>query len=484
MGGERLVEALARSRDGRRRLRRLPVLPAPQALDRRRRGLGGGDAAAERRPHASPGRGGLPPRAAAVEPSGGSLRRPDDRPLPGGLPPVPPGPGLRALAPPLRRRAARSRPAAHRGRAGAPSRGPVHRPRRIGVGGDPHLRDRRPVGGAGGGRPRGVRPAGGAPRRPRPAAHRGAGTLRPATPGPGGLARPLLATAGEPAGRLLARRDADADRHGLPGAGGVRAADRPGGGGAPGPARAGLAPGSAAGPPPGDRPRPAGAAGAGRAAPRHPGLPGRPPLRPGALLLPLAVLGALGLGYLLSRLPRPLAIAAAGLVLAASVLKPGTIAAYGEGAPHGTLSEQAAGFLRSEVGGTPEVQVFVSPDFQVMAFHYYDAPNLRFPPGDDWTCRGFPDLLEAARDAGADTAWVAHFDCVPAEYLPPGARVAERRPFGPLRLDRVSLEGGSAPGWSGAPGSPPAVRTTPGPPGSGRSSAPPPPAGRAGGPGS
>lgn len=214
--------------------------------------------------------------------------------------------------------------------------------------------------------------------------------------------------------------------------------------------------------------------------------------------LPLAVPGALGLGYLLSRLPRRLAWAAAAAILAASMLKPGTAEAYREGTPHGTLSRRAASFLEQEVGGT-DAPVLVSPNFQAYALDYYGAPNLAEPADEDhWACEGLREELDALRDRRTPTVWVVHFRCPREALVPPYGRVAGRHRFGPLILVELSLApltraapdgtdgadggAGSAPGSRGTPGSPPAGRTTPGGAGPGSSSAPPPPGGPGGAP--
>lgn len=213
--------------------------------------------------------------------------------------------------------------------------------------------------------------------------------------------------------------------------------------------------------------------------------------------LPLVVPAALALGYLLSRLPPRLGGLAAAAILAASMGKPGTVAAYREGAPHGTLSRQAADFLRREVrgAGTP---VFVYPHFQAWVLDYYGAPDLYGAPSlreavDDWTCQGLRPALDAARTRGARAAWVVHFDCRRGSLDLPGARWLDRRRFGPLSVDELALapvsdpsEGGAGSGGGspGTPGSPPGARTRAGPGAPGRSSAPPPRGSRAGAPGS
>lgn len=190
--------------------------------------------------------------------------------------------------------------------------------------------------------------------------------------------------------------------------------------------------------------------------------------------LPVAVLGALALGYLLSRLPARAAAGVAALILLAAVLKPGLRVAYTDAQSFGMLSEEAAAFLRPKVeAGEP---VFIAPDLQLRVLEYY---GVRGRSAGGWTCGSLPPSLSGpAAGPTPRTVWVAHLRCGPEELAPGSVRVVSRRRFGSLSVEELAVGTGARPapggrpGGSGTPGSPKAGRTTPDAPGSGSASAP------------
>lgn len=159
--------------------------------------------------------------------------------------------------------------------------------------------------------------------------------------------------------------------------------------------------------------------------------------------LTLAVPGALALGYLLSRLRPALAAPAAGLVLVAALLKPGVPAAYSRGAPYGTLSADAAAYLREHRG--PGEPLFVSPGFERLTLAYYGEVGQS---AGGWDCAELPARLSSLRSGPLPRrVWVAHFGCPPERLPPPSTREVGRRAFGPLEVVELALEPGpTAPG--------------------------------------
>lgn len=157
--------------------------------------------------------------------------------------------------------------------------------------------------------------------------------------------------------------------------------------------------------------------------------------------LPVAILAALAFGYLLSRLPRSLALATAGALLLASVLKPGDLRAYRSDPPHGARSEQLADFLREARG--PDEPLYVAPGFQQLVLAYYGVEGV---PVGRWDCSGLPErLAEPASDRDPETVWVVHFNCPGGSPVPHWAPVVSRRSFGALKLEELALGGSPGP---------------------------------------
>lgn len=190
--------------------------------------------------------------------------------------------------------------------------------------------------------------------------------------------------------------------------------------------------------------------------------------------LPMAVLAALALGYLLARLPRPLALAAAAALLLASVAKPGSLRAFASDTPHGARSEELATYL--EAVREPDEPLYVAPGYQQLVLAYYGVEGV---PVGRWDCSGLPelwaDLSARVRPGGRSgdaprTVRIVHFNCrVPLRPPPRGAAVT-RRSFGSLQLVELDLGGtaaGGARGSGGTRGSPRAARTRPDARGSG-----------------
>lgn len=218
--------------------------------------------------------------------------------------------------------------------------------------------------------------------------------------------------------------------------------------------------------------------------------------------LPLAVVGALALGFLLARLPRPLAVAVATVLLLASFLKPGNRAAYTDVSAHGARNEELAAYLtRHRQPGEP---VLIVPGYghRVLAYYGVDAVPAGTPSCEELTAR----LAAVVRSGvGSGTAWVVHPGC-DLEGLPRSlGHVVSRRSFGSRSLARIVVTpaaglpgdgearsrrrvpidpaaGGSGPGSEGTRGRRMAGRRTLGARGRGNGWGARPPGGRGGGP--